>query len=77
MFLKNIKVTSFYSKKIILSQNSLLKIPRRNGYLILYVHISYRYFIHNKNYTILLFLYKFFMYNFFYIIFLILKLKTY
>lgn len=40
MFLKNIKVTSFYSKKIILSQNSLLKIPRRNGYLILVPEIG-------------------------------------
>lgn len=51
MFLRNIKMASFCGKRIILSQNSFLKIPRRNGYLILYVYCNY--FIRNKNYIIL------------------------
>ncbi|OAD52206.1 Oligopeptidase A [Eufriesea mexicana] len=40
MFLKNMKVATFYGKRIILSQNSLLKTPKRNGYLILVPEIG-------------------------------------
>ncbi|XP_033197989.1 uncharacterized protein LOC117160961 [Bombus vancouverensis nearcticus] len=40
MFLRNIKMASFCGKRIILSQNSFLKIPRRNGYLILVPEIG-------------------------------------
>ncbi|KOC62525.1 Oligopeptidase A [Habropoda laboriosa] len=40
MFLKNIEMASFYGKRIFLSQNSFLKIPRRNGFLILVPEIG-------------------------------------
>ncbi|CAL7941023.1 unnamed protein product [Xylocopa violacea] len=40
MFLKNVKMASFCGKRIILSQNNLLKVPRRNGYLILVPEIG-------------------------------------
>ncbi|XP_029042450.2 LOW QUALITY PROTEIN: probable cytosolic oligopeptidase A [Osmia bicornis bicornis] len=40
MFLKNTKVIPLYGKRIILSPNNLLKIPKRNGYLVLVPEIG-------------------------------------
>ncbi|XP_076757733.1 uncharacterized protein LOC143427457 [Xylocopa sonorina] len=40
MFFKNVRMASFCGKRIVLSQNNLLKIPRRNGYLILVPEIG-------------------------------------
>nr|XP_003699258.2 PREDICTED: probable cytosolic oligopeptidase A isoform X1 [Megachile rotundata] len=40
MFLKNTKIIPLCGKRIILSQNNLLKIPKRNGYLVLVPEIG-------------------------------------
>lgn len=40
MFLKNTKIIPLYGKRIILSQNNILKVPKRNGYLVLVPEIG-------------------------------------